>query len=57
MVIEKGRSIEYPYNFGLPLGNSAFVIVWLEFDILVRTIVQSKGNTVINIVILHSALL
>ena len=42
--IEKGISIEYPYNFGLPLGNSAFVRVWLEFDLLVRTIVQSNGN-------------
>ena len=41
--VEKGISIEYPYNFGLPLGNSAFVMVWLEFDLLVRTIVQSKG--------------
>ena len=43
--IEKGISIEYPYNFGLPLDNSAFVIVLLEFDLLVRTIVQSKWNT------------
>ena len=38
--IEKGIRIEYPYNFGLPLGNSAFVTIWLEFDLLVRTIVQ-----------------
>ena len=43
-IIEKGISIEYPYNFGLPLGNSAFVMVWLEFDLFVRTIVQDKGN-------------
>ena len=33
---------EYLYNFGLPLGNSDFVIIWLEFDLLFRTIVQSK---------------
>mgnify|MGYP007015416369 CR=1 FL=1 len=39
---EKGIRIESPYNFGLPLGNSDFVIIWLEFDLLVRTIVQSK---------------
>ena len=26
--IEKGMRIEYPYNFGLPLGNSAFVSIW-----------------------------
>ena len=39
-IIGKGIRIEYPYNFGLPLGNSAFVTIWLEFDLLVRTIVQ-----------------
>ena len=38
--IEKGIRIEYPYNYGLPHGNSAFVTIWLEFDLLVRTIVQ-----------------
>ena len=40
--IDKEIIIEYPYNFGLPLGISAFVTIWLEFDLLVRTIVQSK---------------
>ena len=38
--IEKGIRIEYPYNFGLPLGKSAFVTIWLEIDLLVRTIGQ-----------------
>ena len=38
--IEKGIRIEYPYNFGLPLGNSTFVTIWLEFDLFVCTIVQ-----------------
>ena len=38
--IEKGIRIEYQYNFGLLLGNSAFVTICLEFDLLVRTIVQ-----------------
>ena len=38
--IEKGIRIEYPYNFGLPLGNSAFVTIWLDFYLMVRTIVQ-----------------
>ena len=42
--IEKGINIEYPYNFELPLGNSDFVTIWLEFDLLVRTIVQSRWN-------------
>ena len=41
--IEKGIIIEYQYNFGLPLGNSNFVPIWLESDLLVRTVVQSKG--------------
>ena len=38
--LEKGIRIDYPYNFGLPLGNLAFVMIWIEFDLLVRTIVQ-----------------
>ena len=40
--IEKGIRIEYPHIFGLPLGNSDFVAIWLEFNLLVRTVVQSK---------------
>ena len=39
-IIEKGIRIEYPYNYGLPHGNSAFVTIWLDFDLLVRKIVQ-----------------
>ena len=39
IIIEKGIRIKYPYNF----GNSDFGTIWLEFDLLVRTIVQSKG--------------
>ena len=42
--IEKGILIEYPYILGFTLGNSDFVTIWLEFDLLVRTIVQSKWN-------------
>ena len=42
LTIEKGIRIEYSYNFGLPLGNSAFVRIWLEFDLLVRTIVKTQ---------------
>ena len=37
--IEKEIRIEFPYNF----GNSDFVAIWLEFDLLVRTVLQSKG--------------
>ena len=44
VAIEKGIRIEYPYNFRMPLGDSDFVTIWLEFDLLVRTIVQSKWN-------------
>ena len=40
ITIEKGIRIQYPYHFELPLGNSAFVTIWLEFVLLVRTIVQ-----------------
>ena len=36
--IEKGIRIEYLYNFGLPVGNSAFDTTWLEFDFLVSKI-------------------
>ena len=43
--IEKGIRIEYPYNFGLPLGNSAFVTIWLEFDLWSVQLYKSKGNT------------
>ena len=42
-LIEKVIRIYYPYDFRLALDNSDFVTIWLEFDLLVRTIVQSKG--------------
>ena len=42
--IKKGKiKIKYQYNFGLPHGNSAFVTLWLEFDLLVFTFVQIEG--------------
>ena len=41
--LEKGIRIEYPYNFGFLLGNSGFVTIWREFDLLVRIIVHIKG--------------
>ena len=42
-LIEKVIRIYYPYDFRLALDNSDFVTIWLEFDPLSRTIVQSKG--------------
>ena len=41
-LIEKGIGIENPYTFELPFGNSDFVTIWVEFDLLVRIIVQCK---------------
>ena len=41
-VLEKRIRIEKLNNFELLLGNSDFVTIWLEFDLLVRTIVQRK---------------
>ena len=41
--MKKRIRIEYPYDFGLSFGNSDFVTIWLEFDLLVHTIIQSKG--------------
>ena len=43
-LIEEGIKIEYPYHFGLPLSNSDFVTIWLEFDLLIRTIVPDTFN-------------
>ena len=51
--LEKGIRIGYLYHFGLPFANSAFVMIWLEFDLLVLTIVQSKWyNAIMPIYIL-----
>ena len=40
--MEKGIRIEYPYDFGLILGNLDFVTILLKFDLLASTILPVR---------------